>query len=80
MKASLFDLQLERWLRARNNGDIVWTTKEGNQIPIKSMSDTHLVNTINMLERKSKEAETSIIEEIELEEAIASYDWEKFGY
>lgn len=73
MKASLFDLQLERWLRARNNGDLVWTTKEGNQVPIKSMSDTHLVNTINMLERKS-------IEEIELEEAIASYDWEKFGY
>lgn len=73
MKASLFDLQLERWLRARNNGDIVWTTKEGNQVPIKDMTDTHLVNTINMLERKS-------IEEIELEEAIASYDWEKFGY
>lgn len=73
MKASLFDLQLERWLRARNNGDIVWTTKEGNQVPIKDMTDTHLVNTINMLERKS-------IEEIELEEAIESYDWEKFGY
>ena len=73
MEASLFDLQLERWLRARNNGDIVWTTKEGNQVPIKDMTDTHLVNTINMLERKS-------IEEIELEEAIESYDWEKFGY
>lgn len=73
MKASLFDLQLERWLRARNNGSIVWTTKEGNQVPIKDMTDTHLVNTINMLERKS-------VEELELEEAIASYDWEKFGY
>ena len=80
MEASLFDLQLERWLRARNNGDLVWTTKKGNQIPIKSVSDTHLVNTINMLKRKFKEAETSIIEEIELEEAIESYDWEKFGY
>lgn len=73
MKASLFDLQLERWLRARNNGDIVWTTKEGNQVPIKNMTDTHLVNTINMLERKS-------IEELNLEDAIESFDWDKFGY
>lgn len=73
MKASLFDLQLERWLRARNNGDIVWTTKEGNQVPIKDMTDTHLVNTINMLERKS-------IEELNLEDAIESFDWDKFGY
>lgn len=73
MKASLFDLQLERWLRARNNGDIVWTTKEGNQVPIKDMTDTHLVNTINMLERKS-------IEELNLEDAIESFDWDKFSY
>lgn len=73
MKASLFDLQLERWLRARNNGSIVWTTKEGNQVPIKDMTDTHLANTISMLERKS-------IEELNLEDAIESFDQDKFGY
>ena len=51
MKATLEDLQLELWLRNRNNGALVWTTKEGNDVPLKDMSDQHLVNTINMIKR-----------------------------
>ena len=29
----------------------VWKTKDGVEIPVQSMSDKHLQNTINMLER-----------------------------
>lgn len=48
-KASLSDLELELWLRNRNSGSIYWTTKNGDNIPIKEMSIGHLINTINML-------------------------------
>lgn len=54
--AGLSDLFEELWLRNRNNGNLIWRTRDGKEIPIKDMTDEHLLNTINMLE-KIKEAQ-----------------------
>lgn len=57
MKATIQDLKLELWLRRRNSDSIIWTTKDGKNIPIKYMDTDHLVNALNMLLRQEKEAE-----------------------
>lgn len=56
-QATIQDLKLELWLRQRNSGFIIWTTKNGKNIPIKYMSTDHLINTFNMLLRQEKEVE-----------------------
>ena len=48
IKADIRDLELELWLRQRNNNSIVWTTKQGENIPINQMTDEHLINAINL--------------------------------
>lgn len=56
-KAELEDLYRELWLRKRNRGEIVWITKNGKTIPINEMTDSHLENTINILERVYEQEE-----------------------
>lgn len=51
IKATLKDLELELWLRNRNSSKIIWETKNKNVIPIKDMTDDHLINTINHLKK-----------------------------
>lgn len=51
MKATIKDLELELWLRKRERGEIVWTTKSGAEIPINEMSDTHIENAIKKNEK-----------------------------
>ena len=48
-KATIEDLKLELWLRQRNSGSIIWTTKDNKNIPIKDMDNNHLVNALKML-------------------------------
>lgn len=55
--AKISDLLNEKWLRMRNNGLLVWKTKDGKIIPLKDLDDNHLDNIINMLSEQSDEEE-----------------------
>lgn len=56
-KATIQDLKLELWLRQRNSGSIIWTTKDGKNISIKDMDNNHLANTLKMLLKQEEEEE-----------------------
>lgn len=47
---ALFILRQEQMRRTQ----YVWKTKDGTEIPVQSMSDKHLENTIRMLERNEE--------------------------
>ncbi len=74
MIATIEDLKLEFWLRKRENGEILWKTKKGEFIDIRKMSDNHLKNTINMLERNAEYSEYKQLEELRYE-----FEAENFG-
>ena len=61
IKADISDLELELWLRQRNNNSIVWTTKQGENIPINQMTDEHLINAIK-LSRKIIDRQNFLLE------------------
>ena len=52
--ASKKDLELELFLRKRQAGILVWKSKDGKEIPIKDLKDGHLVNILNLLDRKEE--------------------------
>lgn len=56
-EADIMDLKLELWLRLRNDREIRWTTKDGQEIPIRDMSIGHIRNAINYFERKGEMAD-----------------------
>lgn len=60
MKATLEDLKRELWFRLRENKSIVWVTKDGREIPINELSDTHLLNIITILKGKQTISEQEI--------------------
>ena len=55
--ATLEELELELFLRRREHSEIIWKTKNGDEIPIRNMSDTHLENTIKMIKRNDENNE-----------------------
>ena len=54
VEADKADLVRELWYRMRDRGEIQWRTKDGRMIPIKDMTDTHLLNALRMLRRRDE--------------------------
>lgn len=78
IKANFKDLKLEYWLRAREKGLICWETKDGRNVPIKDMSDEHLVNTLRMIQRTIERREQEEWEEWQLRDI--QFDMDPLDY
>lgn len=57
MTATIEDLERELWLRRRERGEIKWKTRDGKEIPINEMSDSHLENAIRYTIRMNELSE-----------------------
>ena len=53
------DLERELWLRKRERDELVWTTKSGEQIPLRNMTDEHIKNALKCMERSEERMEHS---------------------
>lgn len=67
LKATIDDIKQELWFRLREKKYIVWETKDGQQIPIKDLSDTHLINIINCLDGTNYDFQTLLEQEVQSE-------------
>ena len=59
----------------------MWVQKDGKKIRIKNMADSHLLNTIAMLERNARatyESEVNACMSISFQGEIASYNQDHF--
>jgi hypothetical protein len=52
-----------------------WTTSNGAKIKIKDMSDTHIFNTIKMLQKLAEKSRNAWLEEFDI---ISSYGLDEF--
>ena len=75
IKATKHDLELELFLRMRKKS-LIWETKEGKQIPLADLSNSHLCNIINMLNRLEalQEARDEIMEHLGDMDPLEYYD------
>lgn len=60
-------------------GDIMWTTKDGREISIKDMEDSHLHNTILFLDRHMYEGANFIGVNTDLAETLIKMEEERIN-
>ncbi len=46
-----------------NTGSNIWRTREGLSIEFRHMSDSHIINSINLLDRKGRNIPSKMLEE-----------------
>ena len=49
IQADYEDIEREYWYRMRNSGELSWLTKDRKFIPIKDLTNEHLVNILKFL-------------------------------
>jgi hypothetical protein len=57
VEATLEHLELELWLRQRERKEIIWITKQGDQIPINDMTNNHIINAIKYITKQDEKLE-----------------------
>lgn len=56
MLATYEELRFEKFLRDREKGILVWKTKTGDIIPITKLSDGHLDNILQSINKREKDS------------------------